>query len=164
LFSSRRRHTRFSRDWSSDVCSSDLADFLMQFSGNAYNGEKQVREALEGKRKFVTDVEGETFRKMLEDRLFTQREMKWAEVKKRAAVETKWPWHRPDALDRLRDRMLREGQWVEEGDYVNKQPPEPETSLRVQELHRDDDTGEATLRLSPVYGDTIYYEVGGTAT
>src|SRR5690606_40720443 len=27
FFSSRRRHTRFSRDWSSDVCSSDL-DFL----------------------------------------------------------------------------------------------------------------------------------------
>src|SRR5690606_39459193 len=27
FFSSRRRHTRFSRDWSSDVCSSDLADW-----------------------------------------------------------------------------------------------------------------------------------------
>src|SRR5690606_27873000 len=26
-FSSRRRHTRFSRDWSSDVCSSDLINF-----------------------------------------------------------------------------------------------------------------------------------------
>src|SRR5690606_40400429 len=26
FFSSRRRHTRFSRDWSSDVCSSDLID------------------------------------------------------------------------------------------------------------------------------------------
>src|SRR5690606_40487530 len=26
FFSSRRRHTRFSRDWSSDVCSSDLFD------------------------------------------------------------------------------------------------------------------------------------------
>src|SRR5690606_31336038 len=25
---SRRRHTRFSRDWSSDVCSSDLADLV----------------------------------------------------------------------------------------------------------------------------------------
>src|SRR3712207_9514262 len=24
IFSSRRRHTRYSRDWSSDVCSSDL--------------------------------------------------------------------------------------------------------------------------------------------
>src|SRR5690606_40207882 len=28
FFSSRRRHTRFSRDWSSDVCSSDLEDFF----------------------------------------------------------------------------------------------------------------------------------------
>src|SRR5690606_40787014 len=26
FFSSRRRHTRFSRDWSSDMCSSDLYD------------------------------------------------------------------------------------------------------------------------------------------
>src|SRR5690606_41210650 len=29
-FSSRRRHTRFSRDWSSDVCSSDLLDQVNQ--------------------------------------------------------------------------------------------------------------------------------------
>src|SRR5216684_7183770 len=28
FFSSRRRHTRCSRDWSSDVCSSDLVDGL----------------------------------------------------------------------------------------------------------------------------------------
>src|SRR5690606_40040876 len=28
FFSSRRRHTRFSRDWSSDVCSSDLVAFF----------------------------------------------------------------------------------------------------------------------------------------
>src|SRR2546430_6745141 len=30
FFSSRRRHTRFDCDWSSDVCSSDLADRLAQ--------------------------------------------------------------------------------------------------------------------------------------
>src|SRR5690606_39957552 len=29
FFSSRRRHTRFSRDWSSDVCSSDLARHIL---------------------------------------------------------------------------------------------------------------------------------------
>src|SRR5690606_39768632 len=29
FFSSRRRHTRFSRDWSSDVCSSDLAGWAL---------------------------------------------------------------------------------------------------------------------------------------
>src|SRR5690606_39684411 len=28
FFSSRRRHTRFSRDWSSDVCSSDLGSMM----------------------------------------------------------------------------------------------------------------------------------------
>src|SRR5216684_4582064 len=33
FFSSRRRHTRCSRDWSSDVCSSDLGRLL--FLGNA---------------------------------------------------------------------------------------------------------------------------------
>src|SRR5690606_40191485 len=30
FFSSRRRHTRFSRDWSSDVCSSDLSGFYVR--------------------------------------------------------------------------------------------------------------------------------------
>src|SRR5699024_11859453 len=30
--SSRRRHTRSKRDWSSDVCSSDLSCFLLKFT------------------------------------------------------------------------------------------------------------------------------------
>src|SRR5690606_39992191 len=32
FFSSRRRHTRFSRDWSSDVCSSDLNVLIPAFA------------------------------------------------------------------------------------------------------------------------------------
>src|SRR5438874_11799777 len=35
FFSSRRRHTRSLRDWSSDVCSSDLSLATMVVSGNA---------------------------------------------------------------------------------------------------------------------------------
>src|SRR5690554_8152586 len=35
LFSSRRRHTRCGRDWSSDVCSSDLDEFE-QIHGKTY--------------------------------------------------------------------------------------------------------------------------------
>src|SRR5690606_41196039 len=34
FFSSRRRHTRFSRDWSSDVCSSDLGVNVVAFCIN----------------------------------------------------------------------------------------------------------------------------------
>src|SRR5690606_30740750 len=37
-FSSRRRHTRFSRDWSSDVCSSDLLDEKNQWLINGRVG------------------------------------------------------------------------------------------------------------------------------
>src|SRR2546427_2413320 len=33
FFSSRRRHTRFDCDWSSDVCSSDLKDFVVVDAG-----------------------------------------------------------------------------------------------------------------------------------
>src|SRR5256884_2047926 len=38
FFSSRRRHTRCSRDWSSDVCSSDLRE--QQLAGNPLSGER----------------------------------------------------------------------------------------------------------------------------
>src|SRR5207302_4415879 len=41
FFSSRRRHTRFSRDWSSDVCSSDLTLFLDR--GNKVRVQLQFR-------------------------------------------------------------------------------------------------------------------------
>src|SRR5256886_3618445 len=34
FFSSRRRHTRFDCDWSSDVCSSDLTAFNADFDGD----------------------------------------------------------------------------------------------------------------------------------
>src|SRR5215469_14748323 len=37
FFSSRRRHTRSLRDWSSDVCSSDLADMLLATRPTAVN-------------------------------------------------------------------------------------------------------------------------------
>src|SRR5207253_7694419 len=34
--SSRRRHTRWPRDWSSDVCSSDLAALVWAFTGKEH--------------------------------------------------------------------------------------------------------------------------------
>src|SRR2546429_4597848 len=38
FFSSRRRHTRCSRDWSSDVCSSDLSNTAKKVGGGAVAG------------------------------------------------------------------------------------------------------------------------------
>src|SRR5216684_5939900 len=58
FFSSRRRHTRCSRDWSSDVCSSDLlAHFLgegvVELQGPARDPIGVVLAAAEGAREIV---------------------------------------------------------------------------------------------------------------
>src|SRR5690606_40225418 len=42
FFSSRRRHTRFSRDWSSDVCSSDLKE-KVRLNRLSYSGKVLFR-------------------------------------------------------------------------------------------------------------------------
>src|SRR5690606_41136771 len=42
FFSSRRRHTRFSRDWSSDVCSSDLRHTAYFGGGGRAEVERQL--------------------------------------------------------------------------------------------------------------------------
>ena len=140
-------------------------DLTMEFRENRYDGEEQVREALAGQMKFTTDVENEGFRKRIEARLFTQQSMLWTEIKRRAATSTVWQWHRPDALERMKAQCLHTDAWREEGNYVNKGPfPKPATTVRVQELSRDGDTGVVKLRLSPVNGDTLYAETGADAT
>src|SRR6266853_4747976 len=47
FFSSRRRHTRFDCDWSSDVCSSDLARHMTERTGATLALENKLRQALE---------------------------------------------------------------------------------------------------------------------
>lgn len=141
------------------------ADFLMKFEGNKYSGEQQILDLLKEKMKFTEGVSGETFRKKCEQRLFTQQSMPWTEIKRRAATNPKWQWHRPDGLDRLKEECLHRDVWREDGGFVDKGPfPQPATSVSIQEQTRDDDTGEVCLRVTPIHGDTIFWEVGGPAT
>ena len=142
------------------------ADFLMNFKDNAYKGEQQIRETLKSKQKFTEDITDDTFRKKCEDRLFTNKVMLWTEVKKRAATNIKWQWHKSEALDNLKYQLIFQGTWREDGGgYVEKPPfPKPVTEVRIKEIVRDDDTGRVMLRLTPVHGDTIHYEIGSTAT
>jgi hypothetical protein len=142
------------------------ADFAMQFKDNHYQGEQQVVATLKAKHKYLGEAEStaDTFRQMLEQRLFTQRVMTWSEVKKRAAMDTRWPWHPAAALDALKDEMLHKGLWQEQGGYVDRQPPLPKTGIKVQQLSRDDSTGAVKLRITPLNGDTLYWDRHGVAT
>ncbi len=163
LSSTRETFTTLFYPQGNDIRSSD---FLMNFTDNNYNGEQQIRETLTQKGKFTEDVDSDSFRKKCELRLFTQKTMIWSEVKKRAATNIEWQWHRPDALDRLKETLVHKDQWREQaGGYVEKPPfPKEQTDIRWQEKRRDDDTGEVVLSLTAVHGDTIHYEIGAPAT
>lgn len=142
-----------------------LADFAMKFEGNKYTGEGQVLEVLKAKMKFTEDVATDTFRKKCEKRLFTQQSMQFNEIRRRAATNTGWQWHRADALEALKADCIYKGNWREQDGFVDKGPfPQPKTNVTVVQQTRDDDTGKVALRITAVHGDTIYWEVGGTAS
>lgn len=141
------------------------ADFLMNFRDNDYHGESQVREALAKKQKFTTEIDTESFRKKCEARLFTQQVMDFAEVTARAATNAAWQWHISSALDTLKSRMISEGQWRAEGSLINKGPFEaPKTDVQIQQLMRDPETGEVTLKITPQHGQEVHWEIGTPAT
>lgn len=141
------------------------ADFLMQFKENKYNGEEQIRLVLKEKMKFIEDVSGESFAKKCEDRLFTRKEMTWNEIKDRAATNTVWQWHHPKALETIKEECIKKDLWREHGGFIEKGPFEKDpTSVKVQKIRSNDETGEVTLKIIPVYGDKVYYEIGGIAT
>ena len=70
--------------------------------------------------------------------------MDFAEVKRRSATNQQWQWHIPSALDSLKSRMLLEDAWRENSGLVDKGPfAPPVTSVRAQELKRDDAESDA---------------------
>src|SRR5690606_40560462 len=68
IFSSRRRHTRLPRDWSSDVCSSDLGASL----GGAVTAIKQAQADINQPLGMVTSFQGAAlaFQSSLSNQLF----------------------------------------------------------------------------------------------
>ncbi len=141
------------------------ADFPMEFHANRYDGEEQIVRTLKAKMKYTEEVTGDTFVKKVEARLFTQKVMPWTEVRRRAATNPAWQWHRPDALDKLKADCLHRQIWREDGSYVEKGPfPLPAAGVKVQELSRDEDTGRVRLRVTPSNADTVYVKLGADAT
>lgn len=139
-------------------------DINMEFKENKYNLEEQIKNLLIKEAKFETNIDSDQFREKFEDRIFTQKEMKWNAIKERTATMTAWPWHHPNALEDLKKDMLRRSEWIEMGEYLNKEPDAPETSVSVIDLSEDEETGEVALKLLPQNGDTVYYEIGQDAT
>lgn len=142
----------------------ESSDFKMEFKNNKFDAEEQIRNVLIDVMKFDKDTTSDTFRRKFESRIFTNRQMRWVDLKERVATTTSWSWHHPKALEDLKSECLKKGIWIEEGGYLDKEPPAPETSVNVRETHRDESIGEVTLKITPQNGDKVYYEINGDAT
>jgi hypothetical protein len=81
-------------------------------------------------------------------------------VLRAAATNTEWNFHDPKALDALKLKMLDITGWVDDGGIINREPPKPETQVNVQLLSRNPDTGEVNLKITPVNGNKVLYELG----
>src|SRR3712207_7954038 len=55
FFSSRRRHTRYWRDWSSDVCSSDLA--LSNITSISETDVEEIQRILDAAEEYGTEID-----------------------------------------------------------------------------------------------------------
>ena len=142
------------------------AALTLQFRDNRYNGEEQITEALSSKRKFTTDVTSLNFQVEAEAKLFGgQKTALWNEVMSRAAKKPEWLWHKPTALDQLKDRLVQEDTWKLNGNAVEKGPfAPPETGVVVRQTRRDEKTGKMTLRVEARHGDRVHWEVGPSVT
>ena len=137
------------------------SDCRINFNGNHFDGEKLIKDTLQAKGKFETDISSDTFRRKVERRLFrNQTVSSWSEVRRAAAVNTAWQFHDPAALNQLKQKMMDQGGWADEGGVINIEPPKPRTQVNVQQLSRNGDTGECILKITPINGDKVLYEIG----
>jgi len=136
----------------------------LDFAGNK-SGEATIRHTLETAQKFTTKVTEDAFRASAELRLFGGTESKvvlWSDLKRSAAVQTRWVLHKTSALDDLKADCVRRGLWREEGNYVRRgpfPPPMPEVSLREQSVDSEG-TGHAFLKIEPLHATSLVYETG----
>lgn len=144
-------------------------DFKLEFKENSFKGEEQIIKVLKNEKKFEDYRSDDEFMELLrekcEDRLFTQKEMTFNQIKERAATETIWQWYHPSQLEDLKKDCIKKDKWREVGGYLEKGPfaKEP-TSVMVQQTDYDKNTGEFTLKVRGIGGDKVYYDIGAEPT
>jgi len=142
-------------------------DFKLEFTENSFKGEEQVVKVLKDQMKFEDYQSDDRFmeqmRNKCEDRLFTQKEMTFNQIKERAATETRWQWYHPNQLDDLKKDSLKKDKWREIGGYLVKGPFEKEpTAVIVEQTNYDLKSKEFTLKVFGRGGDKVYYDIGAT--
>jgi hypothetical protein len=131
-----------------------------RYGGNEYKGEAAIEDALFGAHKLRLDANADSgLQKSVEEKLWPtdSKEANWPDIKRRAAQDPSWIWTHPKALDDLRETLVKRDQWRElTNGFVQRGPfDKPSTSVDVQVIRRDPETGETTLRLTPRHATEV---------
>jgi hypothetical protein len=140
------------------------ADIRMNFNSNQKEGEREIRKLLEEKAKFnpLSRDEFESLRKKIETKLFTRPEMRWDDIKDRAARHSNWGWYHPSTLEDLRGDLMSKDLWRETTPgYVSKGPFDKDpTDVNISVVEYDDKEQIVILKITPVRGSKVVYEIG----
>ena len=142
-------------------------DIRLEFTDNNFNAEDLIKKTLINEKKYIDENEEKNMEMLIEKaekRLFGDvKKLNWSEIKRKAATNPEWNFHRPDFLELIKSYALNAHKWIDDGGIIEKGPfPPPKTTLTLKVFDRDESTGEATLHIYPINGDTIFYEYGDT--
>ena len=136
-----------------------------QYVSSAYDGEKLVIDKLKESFKYRDETGSDgPFRDLVESQLWPSgaKEVRWADLKRRAAADQSWVLHHPRALDALKDDLIRRDQWRPNGEFIERGPFElPAPDVEIQEMGRDERTGEARLRIKVLNADAVLMSEAG---
>ena len=146
----------------------ELAEFKLEFKENKFNGEEQIISCLTDNSKYESFSKDDQFlenlRKKCETRLFTIKELPFAQIKERAATTVAWQWYHPDQLDSLKQDCIKKDKWREINGYLVKGPFEKDpTSVVVEQTSYDEETHEFTLKIRGI-GGKVFYDIGSDPT
>lgn len=146
----------------------ELAEFKLEFKENKFNGEEQIIKCLTDSSKYEPFLKNDQFldtlRKKCEARLFTIKELPYAQIKERAATTVAWQWYHPDQLESLRLDCIKKDLWREISGYLVKGPFEKDpTSVVVEQTSYDEKSQEFTIKIRGI-GGKVYYDVGSDPT
>lgn len=142
-------------------------DIRLEFTDNNFNTENLIKKTLVNEKKYIDENEEKNMDILIEKaegRLFgSVKKLNWSEIKRKAATNPEWNFHRPDLLELIKEHALNTNKWIDDGGVIEKGPfPPPKTTLKWKVIDKDKSTGEATLYIFPINGDTVYYEYGDT--
>src|SRR5690606_32846020 len=156
FFSSRRRHTRFSRDWSSDVCSSDLLNMFVDSAEQVHHVSPSGLDAstiTTGKAVFYQKDLGRTIIPLKMDAVIVVADTGKRGLTKEAVSEVRRLWKENPTIvnpiiDRLEELTNEVKTYLENNEVIRLGLAMTEAHELLRSIHVSDDTLEVLVNVA----------------